>query len=937
VPERYVGARVRRNEDERLLTGRALFVDDVQLDGQLHAAFVRSEHAHGRLRDVDVSAARRRPGVISVITAADLGDYWRPGPLLVPPPPIPGLIFHTCTQVPLVRDKVRHVGEPIAMIVAQSRYVAEDALADVVVDIEPLPAVVDLEAAMAAGAARVHEHLASNLAAHVVQRTGDYDAARAAAHRVIRRRFRYDRGLSAAIENRCVVAQWDGRAEELTIWDTTQAPIPIRNGLAARLGLLESQVRVIAPFVGGGFGPKIMMHYPEEVLIPWIAMQLGRPVKWTEDRQENFFATTQERGQVHDAELAVAQDGRILGIRDVFLHDTGAYDPYGLTVPINSQCTLLGPYDVPAYDTEFTAVFTNKPIVTPVRGAGRQHGVFVMERLLDLAARELGLDRLEIRRRNYLSRDRFPYDHHILFQDSAPLVYDSGDYAPALEEAAKLIGYHHFLHEEQPRARAAGRHVGLGIVSYIEGTGIGPYEGARVTVEPSGQVRVATGVGTQGQGHFTAFAQIVADVLAVRIEHVHVVTGDTREFNWGTGTFASRGAVVAGTACHAAATAVRTKVFDLASRLLETPPEGLELVGGAVRVVGSDRSIDLGALAAQANPLRGAVRPGTEPGLEATAYYGPDRGSTASGVHAMIVEVDPETAMVTIQKYVVVHDCGRLINPMLVEGQIHGGVAHGIGNAFYEQLMWDDNGQLQNASLMDYLLPTATEVPPIVIGHRETPSPLSPIGLKGVGEAGCIPTGAAFAQAVEDALADFHVEITEIPLSPDRLFQLLQRTPPQRRNQVIVEGSYVFRLPRAVVWDALQDPAVLVRALPGGMALEQQGEASYHGAMRVGIGPVTAAEFTVRVTLLDREPPQRFAMVVDGHSGLGFTRGTAQVSLEEDAAGTVMRYRAELQVGGRIAGVGQRVLDTAAKLMTRQGLELVHRELAGRRTGEAGA
>ncbi|MGH7675023.1 MAG: molybdopterin cofactor-binding domain-containing protein, partial [Gemmatimonadales bacterium] len=588
------------------------------------------------------------------------------------------------------------------------------------------------------------------------------------------RRFRYDRGAAAAIENRAVVAQWDPRAEELTVWDTTQAPIPIRNGLAARLGLLQSQVRVIAPFVGGGFGPKIMMFYPEEVLLPWAAMRLGRPLKWTEDRQENFYATTQERGQVHDAELALTRDGGILGVRDVFIHDTGAYDSYGLTVPINSQCTLLGQYRVPDYESEFTVAFTNKPLVTPVRGAGRQHGVFVMERLLDIAARELGIDRLEIRRRNLLRPEEFPHDHQILFQDSAPLVYDSGDYLPALEQAAQTIDYERFIREEQPRLRAAGRHVGVGVACYVEGTGIGPYEGARVTVEPGGIVRVATGVGTQGQGHFTAFAQIVADVLGVDVARVHVVTGDTREFHWGTGTFASRGAVVAGTACHAAAVAVRDKALDVAAQLLGAPRETLVLDGGRVHTNDrADTGIALGELALKSNPLRGAVRPGTEPGLEATAYFGPSRGSTASGVHAMIVEVDPETAMVRIGRYVVVHDCGRVINPLLLEGQVQGGVAHGIGNAFYEQLVYDEGGQLLNASLMDYLLPTALDVPRVEMRHRETVSPLNPLGLKGVGEAGAIPAGAVFAQAVEDALSDQGIEILEIPLSPNRLFELM--------------------------------------------------------------------------------------------------------------------------------------------------------------------
>ncbi len=770
----YFGVSIPRLEDARLLTGRALFVDDVHLPGMLHVAFLRSEEAHGVLRGIDAAAARSRPGVVAVYTAADLGEYWRPGPLLVPPPPIPGLIFNTATQVPLAKDKVRHAGEPLAMVVAESRYLAEDALEDILVDLEPLPAVTGLEAALAPGSPLVHEQFGSNLAAKVHQSKGDYAAASRGAHRVIKRRFHYDRGAAAAMENRGIVAQWDGRAEELTIWDTTQAPIPIRNGMADLLGLRQSQVRVIAPFIGGGFGPKIMMFYPEEVLIPWAAMRLGRPLKWIEDRRENFFATTQERGQVHDAELAVAKDGTIIGVKDHFLHDTGAYDPYGLTIPINSQCTLLGPYVVPHYDSEFTAVFTNKPIVTPVRGAGRQHGVFVMERLLDFAARELGIDRVEIRRRNCIQPDQFPYDHQILFQDFRPLVYDSGDYPGALAKAVELIDYQRFLTEEQPALRKAGKRVGVGVVSYIEGTGVGPYEGARVTVEPSGTVRLATGVGTQGQGHFTTLAQIVADALGVPLERVQVSTGDTREFTWGTGTFASRGAVVAGSACYSAAIKVREKILALASSELGVANSELLVQDGRV-YLGKDpaRGMSLGELARKANPLRGAVTPGTEPGLEATAYFGPDRGNAANGVHAVIVEVDPETAAVSVRRYVVVHDCGNVINPMVVEAQVQGGVAHGIGNAFYEQLLFDENGQLLNASFMDYLVPTALEVPRVEMAHLVSPSPLNPLGTKGVGEAGAIPTGAAFAQAIEDALGGT-IEITEIPLNPNRLFELIR-------------------------------------------------------------------------------------------------------------------------------------------------------------------
>ena len=774
VSQRYFGAPVRRNEDARLLTGRALFVDDVQLPGMLHVAFVRSTLAHARLRSVRVNAARAHPGVFAVYTAEDLGSLWTPAPLLVAPPPIHDLVFRFRAQYPLARDIVRFAGEPIALVVAESRYIAEDAAALVVVDVEPLPPVVDIEQALAPHSPRVHEDLESNVAAHVVQRRGDYGSVRAEAALLVRRRFLYDRGASAAIENRGVVAEWNGRSRELNVWDTTQAPIPVRNALAGQLGIPVSQVRVIAPFIGGGFGPKIMF-YPEEVLIPWVAMQLGRPIKWIEDRSENFVGTTQERGQVHDAEMAVDAEGRILGVHDVFLHDTGAYDPYGLTIPINTQCTLLGSYVVPHYESEFTVVFTNKPIVTPVRGAGLQHGVFVIERLLDLAARELGISPVEIRRRNYIPTTAFPYDNEILYQDSAPLVYDSGNYQPALECAAARIGYTHFKEVEQPALRAEGRAVGIGIVSYVEGTGIGPYEGARVAVEADGTVTLATGVGTQGQGHFTVFAQIVADQLGVDVTDVRVVTGDTREMHWGTGTFASRGAVVAGNACHEAALAVREKIARVAAEHFKVPPDEIVLAGGAVHVRGSpDARLGLGALAARANPLRGAVKPGTEPGLEATRYFGPERGSTANGVHAMIIEVDRDTATLTIRRYVVVHDCGMVINPLLVDGQIHGGVALGIGQAFYERLAWSDDGVLLNPTLRNYLLPSALDVPQMHTEHVVTPSPLNPLGVKGVGEAGAIPVGALFAQALDDALADVGVEILEMPLSPDRLFALMQ-------------------------------------------------------------------------------------------------------------------------------------------------------------------
>ena len=774
---RFFGARIKRNEDPRLLTGHALFVDDVNLPGMAHIAFVRSTYAHARIRSIDVSAARELPGVLAVYTAADLGSYWRTGILNVGLPPIKDAVFNERLHPILAKDKVRHVGEPVVCIVAESRYLAEDAANLVAIEYESLPVHIDSRKALEKGAALIHEDLQDNVAAHVVQQKGSFEKAKAQADMVISRQFFYDRGTAAAMENRGIVAWWDAKAARLTVWDTTQAPVIIRNGLAGMLGLSEHQVRVVAPFIGGGFGPKILMFYPEEMLLPWIAIQLNRPVKWIEDRSENFYATTQERGQFNQSELALKKDGTILGVKDVFWHDNGAYDPYGLTVPINTQCTLLSMYLVPNYYSEFTAVFTNKPMVSPYRGAGRQHGIFVMERLLDAAAKELGMDKVALRRKNLIPPDQFPHKHSIIYQDFSELTYDSGNYAPILDQALKMIDYEKFYKELKPKAEKEGKKLGLGFVCYVEGTGIGPYEGARIQVQANGRVSVATCIGTQGQGHYTSYAQIVAEQLGVPVDQIDLVTGDTDQFHWGVGTFASRGAVVAGNAIHAAAVRVRHKILAKAAEEFEgeVSIDKLELVDGKVQIMGAPQTaIPLGELAQRANPMRGAVKPGTEPGLEATDYFGPEMGVTASGVHAMIIELDPRTMLLEIKKYVAVHDCGNVINPLILDGQIHGGIAQGIGNAFYEQLMFDENGQIVNASFMDYLLPGAGDVPRIEIGHQVTTSPLNPLGVKGAGEAGAIPVGPLFAQAIEDALGLEGFEIREIPLSPNRLWELVK-------------------------------------------------------------------------------------------------------------------------------------------------------------------
>ncbi|OLC00649.1 MAG: xanthine dehydrogenase [Candidatus Rokubacteria bacterium 13_1_40CM_68_15] len=786
---RTLGARIPRNEDPRLLQGRGSFVDDIQPAGALHAAVLRSPHAHARIVSIDAARARRLPGVVLVLTAADLGELDQPTPLLIPNP----ALTHPRTPRPLAADEVRYVGEPVALVVAESRYVAEDALEAIEVTWHALPVVANLDVARAERAPLVHADVPGNRAARLAQRVGDPDAVFAGAARIFRETLWIERSCGSPIETRGVVAEWDARAGTLRVWDATQAPLPIKNGLARMFGLPEFKVDVIAPDVGGGFGTKIMLFYPEEILVPLAAIRLGRPVKWIEDRHEHLIAANQERGQLHEVEVAVDGDGRILALRDRFVHDAGAYTPYGIIVPLITSTQLPGPYRLRHYAVDFDVVYTNTAIVTPYRGAGRPHGAFVMERVIGLVARELGLEPVEVRRRNFIQPDEFPWDVGLTFQDGGPTRYDSGDYPRGLEMALETIGFREFR-ARQADARRYGRHLGLGVACYVEGTGIGPYEGAHVRVEPSGRVLVATGLTTQGQGHATTFAQIAADALGCDPTNVTVITGDTRRFNWGAGTFASRALVTSGNAVGVAARKVRQKALKIAAELLEASPDDLEVIDGSIRVRGAPAAaLTLGALATVANPIRyaygkeatdaalrlvkprpGAVlAPGEEPGLEAHGYYAPPHATFASGCHAVIVEVDLATGDVKIIKYVVHHDCGRMINPTIVEGQIRGGVAQGIGGALYERIVYDGEGQPLTTTFMDFLIPTAMEVPSIEIVHTETPSPLNPLGVKGVGEAGAIPGPALLAEAVDDALAPFGVRVREMPLGPGRLRELI--------------------------------------------------------------------------------------------------------------------------------------------------------------------
>jgi CO/xanthine dehydrogenase Mo-binding subunit len=784
------GERVQRLEDPRLLTGNGRYLDDLGRDA-LAAAFVRSPHAHARIREINVDRALDVPGIVAIYTWEDLPErIGEPLPLLIPHP----ALTHGRTARPLAKDVVRHVGEPVVMVVARDRYAAEDACDRIEVEYEPLPAVVGIENAVR-GEHLVHPDVPGNVGAHLVQEVPSADGRsaaemiEAAPHRL---EFRLDieRSASMPLEGRGVYARWDPDDGSLRVYSSTQTSTSVRMAIAAKLGLPLPKVEVIAPDVGGGFGVKIMHPWPEEVLIPWAARTLGREIKWTEDRREHFISSAHERGQVQYVRVGFDDDGRILGLDVTFLHDHGAYTPYGIIVPIITSTQLLGPYKPGAYRVEFSSVYTNTVIVTPYRGAGRPQGVFCMERTMDRIAAYLGKDRTEVRAANFIQPDEFPYDHRLTFQDGRPLIYDSGNYPEALRMLKELIGWDEFA-KERERAAAEGRRIGIGIGCYVEGTGVGPYEGGHVQVTSDGRVHVSTGLTSQGQGHQTAFAQIAATELGVPIERVSVVTGDTRRFGYAVGTFASRAAVMSGNAIALACRKVREKALRIAADALEADPGDLTITDGIVHVKGNpSASIPLSTVAVLANPLRYAfdeeakratqfataasddkppVAEGEEPGLEGRDYYSPVRSTFAYGMHAAIVETDPETAEIKVLRYAVVHDCGRLINPMIVDGQIHGGVAQGIGGALYERMVYDEHGQLLNASFMDFLMPYATEVPRVETAHLETPSPLNPLGIKGAGEAGVIPVSAVIASAIEDAEG---IPIMKMPISPSELFHL---------------------------------------------------------------------------------------------------------------------------------------------------------------------
>jgi carbon-monoxide dehydrogenase large subunit len=768
VGSRNVGSSVKRIEDPAILRGRGRFVDDIAVPGMLEVAFVRSSEAHARIRGIDTAAAAALPGVVAVLTSQDLGSQ-----RMVQANPHP-LLKQNITQCPLAVGEVCYVGETIAMVVAENRYIAEDAAQLVVVDYEPLPMVIDVLDAAKPGAPRVHAGSPDNLVARVPWKFGDPDAAFAAADHVFRERYVQHRGGGHSMECRGVVAIHDEFADLLTVYSSTQSQYLVQRFLAAYTGRPEARIRVVAPDVGGGFGPKCV-HYPEELALAIAAPKLGRPLKWIEDRREHFISTTQTRDQVWEVEVAARADGKVLAIRGRGVHDHGAYVPYGLLLPLGSTVNYPGPYEIKSVDIALDVVFTNAVPTSPIRGAGRPFANFILERSMDCVARNLKLDRADVRRRNLIRKEQMPYTTGGKLPNGNAVMFDSGDYAACLDMALQASGYASFA-QRRAEAKSRGRLLGIGIGTYNEDTGIAPHEGAHVRVFPSGKIVVTTGAGTVGQGMKTVLAQIVADELGAKTEDVIVEAGDTAAFPMGMSTAGSRNTVTAGSAAHMAARLVRDKAIRFAAEAMEAHQSDLEIEDGAVRIKGvPDKNIALAEIARRLMGFVNVPNPlGFTPGLDATEYHSPERPVYAYGTNVAVVEIDPDTGHARVVDYYVGHDCGRIINPVLVDGQIVGGVAHGISNVLFERMIYDrESGQPQTTNYGEYLLIAAPDMPRMHLQHMETPSPWNPIGVKGAGEGGTIPCLAAVVSAVEDALSEYGVTVNEYPLSPERIVQLM--------------------------------------------------------------------------------------------------------------------------------------------------------------------
>ncbi len=771
---RVVGRRARRIEDPALLAGRGRFLDDIRIEGVLHAAFLRSPHAHARIAAIDAAAAEALPGVVAVFTAQSLAPALTRArlPMGVPTTQYP----ETSAPFVLCPAETCFVGEAVALVVAGSRHLAEDGAALVQVEYEPMAAIADCRDAAKSGAPKVRSDAPSNVLVSFRVAYGDCNAVfehLPAGARIFTEQLWQHRGAAHPMEGRGVIARHDAAEDKLTVWTSTQMSHEVYFAIAEMLGMPETRVRVIAPDVGGGFGSKYQV-YPEEIAIPAAARLLGRPVKWVEDRQEHFVSAIQARDQHWNVEIAAGADGRVLGVRGSMIHDQGAYTLLGIYTPQNAAMSLTGPYVVPAYAMEVQVAQTNKVPVTPVRGAGYPEGAFVMERLLDRVAQGFGLDRAEVRRRNLVPAEKMPYEKPMKNRSGSGIVLDSGDYGASQDKVLQAIDYAGFA-ARQSRAREAGRHIGIGFAHGVKGTGRGPFESGSVRVSPTGRVSVATGALAMGQGLKTALAQVCAEQLGVSIASIDVIAGDTGAVSLGIGGAGSRQTITAGSSVHLASVQVREKALKVAAWTLEVAEQDLELTDGKVRVRGTDRAISLADIAKGLRGAAGHALPdGVALGLEASFMWRTDTLTYSNGFHACEVEVDVETGGVRVQRYVALQDSGRMINPMIIEGQVHGGIVHGLGNALSEFMGFDALGQPTTTTFADYLLMTSTEAPHIELLFQESPTPLNPLGVKGVGESGVIPVVPAVLSAIEDALSPFGVRITRAPVTPVYLLELIE-------------------------------------------------------------------------------------------------------------------------------------------------------------------
>ena len=773
---KLIGARIKRTEDPRLLTGLGSFVDDRQLAGVLHVAFRRSDHAHARIRSIDTAAALTAPGVVAVFTAADFEKTVKP---LRATSRMRG--YYATPIRLLAHEKVRYVGEPIVGIIAESRYLAEDAAERIAIEFDPLPHVADPAEAAQPGASLLHDEAGTNVLVAREFKRGDVDASLAGCAVRVKARFRMRRRTPLAIEPRACLAEYERSRDALTFYSTTQVPGIIRDSIAEALDLPGHRLRVIAPDVGGAFGGKASL-YPEEIFVCAAARQLRRPVKWTSDRMEDFATTGHAFDEIIEAELGLDRDGRALALAADVVGDVGAYSIYPWTAalePVQVVSFLPGPYRIEHYRGRVQAVATAKAPTGPYRGVGRPTATFVTERLMSMAAARLGLDPKEIRLRNFVRAADFPY------RIGSGIVWDRSGFAECLSAACDRIDYD-ALRRRQAQVRADGNYFGIGIASYAELTGIGSRisvapgmpintgtETATVTIDSTGAVTAAFGIASHGQGLETTLAQVIAEHLGARLEDVRIVHGDSAAVAGGSGTYASRSMVLAGGAATLAANAVREKLVNAAAHLLEAPPGDLIAAEGRVTIAGTDRSVTFREIARAVYAEMGRLPPEARGELAASKTYDPVFGTTTTATHIAAVEIDSQTFEIRIERFVVAEDCGRVVNPLIVDGQVHGGVAQGIGVALYEEIIYDAEGQLHTGSLVDYLVPSACEIPSLEVVHIESESPTTLGGFRGMGEGGTIGAPAAVANAVADALAPLGIEINELPVTPERLFRLL--------------------------------------------------------------------------------------------------------------------------------------------------------------------